>query len=48
MTALEALPSKGSGVMAVAAVAVGVGMSCGGGLLLAVLLLVSQTVWSGR
>lgn len=48
MEALEVLPSKGSSVMAVVAVAVGVGMGCGGGLLLAVLGLVSQTVWTTR
>lgn len=39
---VEALPSKGSSVMALVAVAVGTGMGCGGGLLLAVLALVTQ------
>jgi hypothetical protein len=41
MTVPQALPSKASSLMAVVAVAVGTGMGCGGGLLLAVLALVT-------
>jgi len=39
---MESLPSKGSGVMALVAVAVATGIGCGGGLLLAVLAMVTQ------
>lgn len=42
MYALEPLPGKASAVMAVVAVAVATGMGCGGGLLLAVLGLVTH------
>lgn len=42
MEALESLPSKGFSAIAVVAVAVATGMGCGGGLLLAVLALVTQ------
>jgi hypothetical protein len=40
-TTLHPLPGKASSLMAVVAVAVGTGMGCGGGLLLAVLALVT-------
>lgn len=43
MDATEALHSKGFSIMAVVAVAVATGMGCGGGLLLAVLGLVTQS-----